>query len=182
MLNWIDSILERLKGAWPFKRIRPWERAVRMSYWWWLDEPKVELLEPGIRLELWFMQEIHEESVVEQVRSLKTQSVTTIDDVAVTFDGTIAYEVVDPVAKLTKVHDFDDSLSNLAMMHLSDRVRKVDYAYLRDHQKGLERSLRGTLNTQVAPWGVRVKRVGLTGLVKARQYRLYTDSPSVHLI
>lgn len=179
--SWIDSLLERLKAAWPWKRVRPWEKAVRISYWPWLKEPKIELLDPGVAREFWFFQEVQEVSVVEQVIMLKPQSVTTKDDVSVTFEATITYEVIDPEAHITKVHNPDESLVNRAMMHLSDRIRHVDWAYLRDHQKGLERSLRRTLTTQVTPWGIKVKNVGLTGIVRARQYRVYTDSSVIHV-
>jgi regulator of protease activity HflC (stomatin/prohibitin superfamily) len=205
-VTWIDSFLERLKALWPFKRVAPWERAVRITYWHlyldvdaapaWTqrsrylqrlfspirqsDDPRIELLKPGIRSEVWFYQEIFEGSVVQQVIQLPTQSVTTEDGVSVTFDATITFEVVDLVQKVTQVHDFDHSLINLAMMHLSAKVREVTWEFLRSHQAGLERNLRRSLDTKVAPWGVKIIKVGLTGMVQARQYRIYSDSYLLH--
>lgn len=176
-MNWIDALLSRIAELWPFARVRTWERGVRFRYWPWLKHPSVEVVAPGIWFAFWWFEEVLAESVVQQTQNLPTQSITTKDDVAVSFSMNFLYEVTDIEAKCTKVHDFDESLVNLAMLHLAKRVRRVRWPYLRDHQARLERSIRRALEKQTSEWGVRIVDVGLTDMVRARQYRLYGDPP-----
>lgn len=176
-MTWVDAILSRIAELWPFARVRTWEQGVRFRYWPWLDDVTVESVGPGIWFAFWWFEEVLVESVVQQTHNLPTQSITTKDDVAVSFSMNFLYEVIDIQAKAQKVHDFDESLVNLAMIHLAKRVRRVPWTYLRDHQATLERSIRKALDKPCANWGVRIIEVGLTDLVKARQTRWFSDPP-----
>lgn len=178
-MNFLDSLFGHLREGWPFVRITPWERGIRIRYWgipWtrW-KAVTVQVLGPGVHFAFWWFEEILTESVVQQVRNLPTQSVTTKDDIAVSFSTNVSYEVVDVEANLTQVHDFETSMVNLAMMHLSERVRDKTWEDLLHNMDDLERSLKGTLTTRVKPWGVRIVDVTLTDLVRARAYRLLGD-------
>jgi regulator of protease activity HflC (stomatin/prohibitin superfamily) len=42
-------------------------------------------------------------------------------------------------------------------------------------QTDLEKSLRGTLTTRAKEWGVKITQVGITDLVKARQFRHFGE-------
>lgn len=177
-MTWIDAILNRIGLLWPFVRVRAWERAIRFSYW-----PnrgvKIETLAPGFWFAFWWFQEIDAESVVQQTQNLPTQSITTKDDVAVSFSMNFLYEVSDIQLKMTAVHDFESSLINLAMIHLAKRVRRVPWQYLRDHQATLERAVRKAIEKPTAAWGVKILEVGLTDLVKARQFRFFADAGTI---
>lgn len=176
-MNWIDALLSRIAELWPFARVRTWERGVRFRYWPWLKEPSIEEVGPGVWFAFWWFEEVMSESVVQQTKNLPTQSITTKDDVSVSFSMNFLYEVTDIRAKFTKVHDFEESLVNLAMIHLAKRVRRVPWEYLRGHQATLERRIRRAIERQANQWGVKIVDVGLTDMVKAKQWRVYGDPP-----
>jgi regulator of protease activity HflC (stomatin/prohibitin superfamily) len=112
---------------------------------------------------------------VEQVYNLPTQSITTKDDVTVTFSANIRFRISDVLLNLTEVHNFEASLEGAAMVHLAQRVRAWSWKELVENQKKLETSLADTLTTRVKRWGVEILEVGLTDLVKGKVYRFYGD-------
>jgi regulator of protease activity HflC (stomatin/prohibitin superfamily) len=79
------------------------------------------------------------------------------------------------LAAVMNVKEFSSGLRDVGMMHLAERAREMTWAELRDGQKEMEKSLRGTLTTRAKSWGVKITRVGLTDLVKARQFRHFGE-------
>lgn len=173
-MNWIDAVISKILWLWPWKLVHPYQSGVRVCF---IPGRGVRLtvLKAGIvRAIPWFdsvfIMDVQEDSV-----NLATQSVTTTDDVAVTFSGSFMYEVEDVQAALFNVKEFTSSLQDLGIMHLSERVREQSWDDLRVGQKELERSLKGTLETRAKKWGVKITKVGITDLVKARQFRHFGE-------
>jgi regulator of protease activity HflC (stomatin/prohibitin superfamily) len=54
-------------------------------------------------------------------------------------------------------------------------VRDMTWPELLAEQTDLEKSLRGTLTTRAKEWGVKITQVGITDLVKARQFRHFGE-------
>jgi regulator of protease activity HflC (stomatin/prohibitin superfamily) len=173
-MTWIDAILSRIADLWPFVRIQAWQIGVRTTYIPFKGV-RVEAIGPGPRRCLWWFESVIVVNVQERGVNLLTQSLTTADDVAVCLAANFTFEVEDAMKATLNVHDYADSLEDLAMMHLSERIREWKWDELRAGQKELERSLKGTLTTRAKDWGVKILRVGLTDLVKARQYRFFGD-------
>lgn len=173
-MTWIESILSRLAELWPWSRVKPWQRAVRSSF-----VPfggiRVMVLEPGIARSIPWFDTLEIRDVQEDTWNLPTQSVTTKDDVAVTFSANFAYEIDDVRASVVNVREFQSSLQDLGMMHLAKRVRDMTWPELLAEQTDLEKSLRGTLTTRAKEWGVKITQVGITDLVKARQFRHFGE-------
>lgn len=178
-MSWIGELLSRLAELWPFVRIPPFQRGVRTTYLPFRGI-RVDVLEPGVHLQLWFFQFIHEQTVVEQVYNLPPQSVTLKDGAQVTLSANFAYEVTDAEAAANNVFDLPDSIQGLAMMQIGKKLREWTWEELMSHQSDLERSVRDTLTTRAKEWGVKVTAVGITDLVKARAFRLYHDSAPTH--
>lgn len=174
MTSWIGEILSRIADLWPFTRIQGWQRGVRTTFIPWRGI-RVVVLEPGIARHIWWFDTVIALDVQEDSVNLATQSVTTSDDVAVTFSASFMYEIEDVHAALFNVKEFTSSLQDLAIMHLSERVRELSWDELRSGQKELERSLKGTLETRAKKWGVRITKCGLTDMVKARQFRHFGE-------
>lgn len=174
MTSWIGEILSRIADLWPFTRVMPWQRGVRSTFIPFKGV-RVSLLDPGIARHIWWFDTVIALDVQEDSVNLATQSVTTSDDAAVTFSASFMYEIEDVQAALFNVKEFTSSLQDLAIMHLSERVREMKWVELREGQKDLERSLKGTLETRAKKWGVRITKVGITDLVKARQFRHFGE-------
>jgi regulator of protease activity HflC (stomatin/prohibitin superfamily) len=173
-MSWVEAILSRLADLWPFVRIARFQRGVRTTHIPFRGI-RVDVLEPGVHGCLWFFQQIQEQTVVEQVYNLPTQSVTCKDGTQVTVSANFAFDITDAEAAALNVFDLQDSLQGLAMMQIARKLRDWTWDELMAHQTDLERSIRDTLTTRAKEWGVRITAVGITDLVKARAYRLYHD-------
>jgi regulator of protease activity HflC (stomatin/prohibitin superfamily) len=173
-VNWLEAILSRIADLWPFTRVMPWQRGVRTTFVPFKGV-RVTVLEPGIARHLWWFDAIVSLDVQEDSVNLPTQSVTTKDGAAVTFSASFTYEITDVQAALFNVKEFTSSLQDLGLMHLAERVRDGTWDELLGGQKELERSLKGTLETRARHWGVKITRVGITDLVKARQFRHFGE-------
>lgn len=169
----VQAILANLAQLLPWRIVFNYNNAVR---WTWGRNPKA--LGPGFKWSWWFIHHIHQVSAVEEVINLAPQSVTTSDGKCVVFSCNIGLRVIDPVAHLCNVHDFANSSRDLAMTHLSKRVRERAYAELVAGLSDLEKSLQGTLSTQWKDWGTQCTRVGFTDFALTRApIRLFTDQP-----
>lgn len=173
-MSWIQVIINHITGLFPWKKVQPYQRAVR-SCFVPFKGVKVTVLGPGIVRAIPWFDDVFRLDIQEDSVNLATQSVTTNDDVAVTFSASFMYEIEDVQAALFNVKEFTTSLQDLAIMHLAERVRDWTWNELRDGQKELERSLKGTLETRAKKWGVVITRVGITDLVKARQFRHFGE-------
>jgi regulator of protease activity HflC (stomatin/prohibitin superfamily) len=169
-VNFIESILSRLEELWPLVRVHSFQRGVKFRH-----GRDIALLEPGVHFAFWWFEEIVLVTTCERTVNLPTQSMTTADDVAVTFSANVAYEVTDAREMYTKLSDFEDSLNATAMVFLADKVRSKTWAELVSGQAELERQLREALTRRGKRWGVKFLDVGFTDMVKARVHRLYGD-------
>lgn len=173
-MNWVDAILSRIAELWPWRRVLPWQRAIRSAFIPFRGT-SITVHGTGIIRSIPWFDSIEIRDVQEDTFNLPTQSVTTKDDAAVTLSANFVYEIEDIEKAVLSVRQFDASLQDLAMVHLAERVRELTWAELRDGQKGLEKSLQGTLTTRGKHWGVKIIRVGFTDLVKTRQFRHFGD-------
>lgn len=174
-MSWIEALVTNIKELFlflaPFRVIRVYERGVVLR--WGIPH---RVMEPGWNWR-WpcNVEEVTEIPVVEQTMDLMVQSVTTTDDVSVTFSVNIVYCVSDPTLHHTAVQDFARSAEGYARLHLAKRVRDKTWRELLNDQKALETSLEGTLSTRLKPWGAEVVAVGFTDLTRARPFRLFQD-------
>jgi regulator of protease activity HflC (stomatin/prohibitin superfamily) len=177
-MSWVQVIIEHITSLFPWRRVQPYQRGVRTCFVPWKGV-RVSLLQPGIARCIPWFDSVEIRDIQEDSYNLPTQSVTTKDDVAVTFSANFTFEIEDVKASIFNVREFATSLQDLAMLHLSERVRDLTWAELRDGQKKLEKSIEGTLTTRAKDWGVRIQRFGLTDMVKARQFRHFGEITSM---
>ena len=173
----VDLVKNNLLAMLPVKIIHSFERGVKFHKG--IDKA---LLGPGLHWFLPFLQSIEVASVVDDVITLPTQSLTTSDDKHISFCMNVEYEIHDLRAMWIEVQDFQHSLKNLAMNHLAARVRELSWKELRESQSELEKSMKGTLTTKVKKWGVTVLSVGIVDLVETQTYRIFGDGSGVPLL
>lgn len=167
-MTWIQAIFDFLHQFWPLRIVHSFQKGVRFKF-----GQDTEELSTGWYFFVPFFWSIEIVHTVPDVLDLGVHSITTKDDISVTFSANVAYEIVDARLMYTKVQDFATSLARLAEGHLATKIRAWEYKELIDNQKKLEESLEGTLETQAKKWGVSILDVWLTDLVRTRQYRLF---------
>lgn len=170
----IEIVFNNLMALLPFVIVRSYAEGVR----WHFGKSPVAV-KPGLRLKVWFYHSVDVYALVDDVIDLPTQTVITKDGYTVCFGVNIGYKIVDVVAHACNVQDFVESTAGLAMTHLAQRVRELNYADLIGDGglKGLEKSLEGTLTTRMKRWGTEVFSVGFTNFAKVRApLRIFLDS------
>lgn len=167
-MSWIQAIFDFLHQFWPLRIVNSYQKGVRFKL-----GQDTEELGTGWYFFIPFFWSIEVVHTVPDVMDLGVHSITTRDDVTVTFSANVAYEIVDARLMYTKVQDFSLSLARLAEGHLATKIRDLDYRELIDTQKKLEESLERTLTTKAKGWGVLISDVWITDLVKTKQYRLF---------
>lgn len=193
-MNWLSALFEYLFKLWPFQKLEPWEKGIKITYspidfnlsltypYFSRIEPetKVELVGPGSHFCLLWFQEIKKESTVGRVMDLLTQTVTLQDGTQASFSVNIEFEIADVEANITLVHAFKHSLEAAARIHLAKRIRGFKtWEELIAKQDWLEKRLAETLTTRAARWGARITEVGFTDLSKSRTIRLLGDGPQM---
>jgi regulator of protease activity HflC (stomatin/prohibitin superfamily) len=177
-MNWVEAIVSNLRDLLtfvsPLRVINVYERGVVLRL------GKIHrVMEPGLNWLIPFNVDVVSEIVVvEETMDLMVQSITTKDDVSVTFSINLVFCVVDPMLYHTAVTDFNRSAEGYARIHLSQRARDKTWPELLADQRKLEASLEGTLSTRLAKWGATVVSVGFTDLTRARPFRLFADPAS----
>jgi regulator of protease activity HflC (stomatin/prohibitin superfamily) len=167
LVGWIGSNLMALV---PCRIILTYQRGVKFH-----GGDEASLLEPGLHWFWPFYDKIEIVDVRAQALNLLTLSITTTDGEPWSVSANIEYQVVDALARLTNVDDFELSLQNKAMAHIAQRARAYSGAELVANQRDLEKSLEGTLTTRAKKWGVAITDVGLTDCVRTPCYRLFGD-------
>lgn len=167
-MTFIDWLLSIWKELVPVSIVESWEAGVRFRR----GVPETEQLMAGV----WFFVPFFDRIEVIPTRArfidLPVQSVTTADGVEVALSANIGYEITDAVKAYTEVHDYEESLARLAAGHLHRRIHAWRYEELVASLGELEKSLEGTLTTRSKRWGIVIRDVGITDLVRARAYRL----------
>ncbi len=170
----IEIVLQNLMALFPFVIVRSYQAGIR---WTFGKNPKE--MTPGAHWKIWLLHQCDIYDLCDEVLDLPVQSIITKDDRAVCFSVNIGFRVVDVVAHGCNVQDFNESTAGIAMTHLAQRVREMNFADLTAEGglKKLEQSLENTLTTRMKRWGSEVFSVGFTNFVEVpRQMRIFLDS------
>ena len=138
------------------KIVRPWERAAveRLGRY-------VRLANPGLTFIVPFIEVIRKVDMREQFVKVPPQEVITKDNVVVTVDAIIYYEVTDPVKRLYNVAQFSGATINLAQTNLRNVIGEMSLDESLTSREKINLHLRQVLDEATDKWGVRATRVEL---------------------
>jgi regulator of protease activity HflC (stomatin/prohibitin superfamily) len=88
-----------------------------------------------------------------------SQQVITKDNVTVTVDAVIYFQVVDPAASVVKIRDWYTASQLVAQTTLRAIVGKHELDQLLSDRERIDGELQISLDNQTEPWGVKVHRV-----------------------
>ena len=100
-----------------------------------------------------------------------SQQVITKDNVTVTVDAVIYFQVVDPAASVVKIRDWYTASQLVAQTTLRAIVGKHELDQLLSDRERIDGELQISLDAQTEPWGVKVHRVEIrdVGLPESMQ-------------
>ena len=100
----------------------------------------------------------------EQVVSFPPQPVITEDNLVVSIDTVIYFQVTDPVAATYEIANYIQAVEQLTMTTLRNIVGGMDLEQTLTSREEINTGLRGVLDEATGKWGIRVNRVELKGI------------------
>jgi len=97
----------------------------------------------------------------ETVVDVPSQSVITKDNAAVTADGVLYFQVLDPMKSTYEVNDLQRAIQTLAMTTIRTVMGSMDLDELLSQREAINASLLRAVDEATASWGVRVTRIEL---------------------
>jgi regulator of protease activity HflC (stomatin/prohibitin superfamily) len=136
--------------------VRPWEKGV------------VEFIgrysrteNPGLRFLIPILEVMRKVDIREKVVDVPPQEVITKDNVVVTVDAVIYYEVTDPVKVLYNIKNFYLAITKLAQTNLRNIVGDLQLDESLTSREKINTILREILDEATDKWGVKITRVEL---------------------
>ena len=122
-------------------------------------------LNPGLNVVVPFIDKVrYVIDMREQVVSFPPQPVITEDNLVVSIDTVIYFQVTDPVAATYEIANYIQAIEQLTMTTLRNIVGGMDLEETLTSRDEINTRLRGVLDEATGKWGVRVNRVELKGI------------------
>src|SRR6188472_1436458 len=100
----------------------------------------------------------------ETVVSFPPQRVITEDNLVVSIDTVIYFQVTNPVAATYEIANYIQAIEQLTMTTLRNIIGGMDLEQALTSRDSINQALRGVLDEATGPWGIRVNRVELKGI------------------
>lgn len=118
-------------------------------------------VDPGLRYIVPFVQRMLRVNMREQIIDVPPQEIITEDNVVVTIDAVIYYQVVDPKRALYEVEDFELAIVKLAQTTLRNIVGEMSLDICLTSREKLNLELRKVIDEATDKWGTKVNRIEL---------------------
>jgi len=136
------------------KRVNQYERGIVER--WSAYEKTVE---PGLRYIVPFVHRIFRVNMREQVIDVPPQEIITEDNVVVTIDAVVYYQITDPVKALYEIEDFELAIVKLAQTTLRNIVGEMSLDTCLTSREKINIELRKVLDEATDKWGTKVNRI-----------------------
>ncbi len=100
----------------------------------------------------------------EQVTSFPPQPVITADNVVVSIDSVIYYQVNDPMSATYEIANYISAIEQLTVTTLRNVIGSMDLEQTLTSRDQINGQLRGVLDEATGKWGIRVNRVELKAI------------------
>jgi len=148
--------------------VAPWEQSIRVRF-----GKKVEVLGAGVHLRIPFADRIFLQSTRRRFLPIETQTITTIDEKAVTVGAKLGYEILDIGKLYDTLHDAEDTLAaeaaGMIARYISCRkIKDVSSSKVEAHIAG---------NLDLTQYGLGSVRFFIINFAVVRTYRLIQGFP-----
>lgn len=118
-------------------------------------------VEPGLRFIKPFVQRVLRVNMREQVIDVPPQEIITEDNVVVTIDAVIYYQVIDAKRAIYEIEDFELAIVKLAQTTLRNIVGEMSLDVCLTSREKINVELRSVLDQATDKWGTKVNRIEL---------------------
>jgi regulator of protease activity HflC (stomatin/prohibitin superfamily) len=117
--------------------------------------------DPGLRFIIPIIQRMYRVNMREQVIDVPPQEIITEDNVVVTIDAVIYYQVIDPKRAIYEIEDFELAIVKLAQTTLRNIVGEMSLDVCLTSREKINVELRSVLDQATDKWGTKVNRIEL---------------------
>jgi regulator of protease activity HflC (stomatin/prohibitin superfamily) len=114
---------------------------------------------PGLRYIVPFVQRVFRVNMREQVIDVPPQEIITEDNVVVTIDAVVYYQIMDPKKALYEIEDFELAIVKLAQTTLRNIVGEMSLDTCLTSREKINTELRKVLDEATDKWGTKVNRI-----------------------
>src|SRR4030067_1011433 len=118
-------------------------------------------VDPGLRILKPFVERLYRVNMREQVIDVPPQEIITEDNVVVTIDAVIYYQVIDAKRALYEIEDFELAIVKLAQTTLRNIVGEMSLDVCLTSREKINVELRTVLDQATDKWGTKVNRIEL---------------------
>jgi len=118
-------------------------------------------VEPGLRIITPLVERVYRVNMREQVIDVPPQEIITEDNVVVTIDAVIYYQVIDPKRAIYEIEDFELAIVKLAQTTLRNIVGEMSLDVCLTSREKINVELRSVLDQATDKWGTKVNRIEL---------------------
>lgn len=118
-------------------------------------------VDPGLRIITPFIERMYRVNMREQVIDVPPQEIITEDNVVVTIDAVIYYQVIDAKRALYEIEDFELAIVKLAQTTLRNIVGEMSLDVCLTSREKINVELRSVLDQATDKWGTKVNRIEL---------------------
>jgi regulator of protease activity HflC (stomatin/prohibitin superfamily) len=118
-------------------------------------------VDPGLRVITPFIERLYRVNMREQVIDVPPQEIITEDNVVVTIDAVIYYQVIDAKRALYEIEDFELAIVKLAQTTLRNIVGEMTLDIALTSREKINVDLRSVLDQATDKWGTKVNRIEL---------------------
>jgi len=136
------------------KRVNQYERGI-VERW----NAYEKTVEPGLRYIVPVVHRIFRVNMREQVIDVPPQEIITEDNVVVTIDAVVYYQITDPVKALYEIEDFELAIVKLAQTTLRNIVGEMSLDTCLTSREKINIELRKVLDEATDKWGTKVNRI-----------------------
>ncbi len=116
-------------------------------------------VDPGLRFITPFIQRMLRVNMREQVIDVPPQEIITEDNVVVTIDAVVYYQIMDPKRALYEIEDFELAIVKLAQTTLRNIVGEMTLDTCLTSRERINTELRKVLDEATDKWGTKVNRI-----------------------
>lgn len=172
MFNWLNNLIERVLNLFPtIQLVPPDEHGIRITLGKYVSDTP-----PGWYF-LWrVIQEHYVLQVKTQIKDLRAQSVWSADHKELTISGAVKYYIANVRKALLEVYDYDANIQALALGIIQRHC--ATHEEMKIETSALEEDVLLALRKESQGWGLKIEKVYITDIGRARNIRLLTNNVS----
>lgn len=169
----IDLIIDFIRILQCATIVHEYERGVRFRF----GRAGKKALKPGLRLQFpFYVDSISTETVVLTTRDLPAQALTTKDGVSLVVSAVVTYRIKDVRTFMCEVEDADGVLADASRGTIRQVVVGKTWQEIQEGGAELDEAITKAVRRPAHKWGLKVEKVQLSDVARARAFRLFTDA------